>query len=165
MTRNAPNPLYVRRPEIITLIVETQSLPLQVDQDGVVRVGGTRVTLDTVAHAFNDVNTAEEIMSHYPVLKLADIYAVISYYLNNRAAVNSYLQQQENSAEKTWLEIESAPDYQLFRHRLLARRAAREKSSQQRNSQQTRISTNALCAGCYAAAPIWISSQTAILLP
>jgi uncharacterized protein (DUF433 family) len=112
----------------MTLIVEAQSPPLQTDRDGVVRVGDTRVTLDTVIHAFNQGHTAEEIVSHYPALKLADVYAVVSYYLNNRAKVNAYLQQQEDSAEKIWREIEAAPDYQIFRERLLARRQEMEQS-------------------------------------
>lgn len=112
-----------------TLIVEAQSLPLQVDRDGIARVGNTRVTLDTVIHSFNDGYTAEEIVSRYPVLKLADVYAVISYYLNNQAAVNNYLQQQENAAQEIWRKIESTPHYQLFRQRLLARRETREKLS------------------------------------
>jgi uncharacterized protein (DUF433 family) len=109
---------------MMTLIVEAQTLPLQVDRDGVTRVGGTRVTLDTVVRAFNQGHTAEEIVSHYPAVKLADVYAVISYYLNNRAAVNDYLRRQKEEAGEMWREIESAPDYQVFRERLLARHRA-----------------------------------------
>lgn len=111
------------------LIVEAQSLPLLADHDGVMRVGHSRVTLDTVVHTFNQGHTAEEIVSHYPALKLADVYAVIAYYLNNQESVNRYLQQQEAMAEETWRKIESTPDYQIFRQRLLAR--AQEKISQQ----------------------------------
>lgn len=106
----------------MTLIVEAQSPPLQVDRDGVIRVGGTRVTLDTVVYAFDQGHTAEEIVSHYPALKLADVYAVISYYLNNQTAVTRYIRQQKEEAGEIWREIEAAPDYQLFRKRLLARR-------------------------------------------
>lgn len=113
----------------MTLIVETQSPPLQIDQDGVFRVGGTRVTLDTVVHAFDQGHTAEEIVSHYPALRLADVYAVISYYLNNQTAVNTYLHQQKEEADEIWRKIESAPDYLLFRERLLARHQAAGESA------------------------------------
>jgi uncharacterized protein (DUF433 family) len=109
------------------LVLEAKSPPLKADHDGVMRVGGTRVTLDTVVYAFNQGQTAEEIANDYPVLNLADVYAVISYYLNNRLEVNNYLQQQEEGAEKIWREIESAPDYQIFRERLLARHEAMNK--------------------------------------
>ncbi|HRQ38235.1 MAG TPA: DUF433 domain-containing protein [Chloroflexota bacterium] len=108
----------------MTLIVEAQSPPLHIDRDGVIRIGGTRITLDTIVHAFDQGHTAEEIVSHYPALKLADVYAVISYYLNNQTAVNHYLHQQKEEAREIWREIESAPDYQLFRERLLARHQA-----------------------------------------
>lgn len=104
----------------MTLAIEAQSPPLQSDRNGVVRVGGTRVTLDSVVHAFNEGNTAEEIVSHFPALRLADVYAVISYYLDNRDAVREYLQQQEAAAEDVWRDIESSSDYQIFRERLLA---------------------------------------------
>ena len=102
------------------LAVEAQAPPLKADRDGVMRVGATRVTLDAVVNAFHEGNTAEEIVSRYPVLKLADVYAVVSYYLNNREAVTRYLRQQEEEVSELWREIESKSDYQIFRERLLA---------------------------------------------
>lgn len=113
----------------MTLVVEAQSIPLKEDKDGVIRVGGTRITLETVVHAFSEGHTAEEIVSHYPALKLADVYAVISYYLNNQEAVHGYLQRQVEKAEEIWRQIESKPDYQLFRQRLLARNQTASRSS------------------------------------
>ena len=61
----------------MNLTINTEPLPLLADKDGVVRVRGTRVTLDTVVTAFNDEATAEEIVHQYPSLQLADVYAVI----------------------------------------------------------------------------------------
>ena len=46
-----------------------EAVPLQADEDGVVRVGKTRVTLDTVVAAFSDGATAEEIVQQYPILE------------------------------------------------------------------------------------------------
>jgi uncharacterized protein (DUF433 family) len=104
----------------MSLIIELQPIPLKADQDGVMRVGETRVTLDTVVRAFDQGHTAEEIVSHYPALKLADVYAVIAYYLNNQAEVEAYLRQQEKATEEIWEQIEAKADYQAFRERLLA---------------------------------------------
>ena len=59
-------------------IAPTQ-IPLNVSPDGVIRVGQTRVTLDTVVEAFADGATAEEIVQQYPTLKLADVYLVLGY--------------------------------------------------------------------------------------
>ena len=58
----------------------TEILPLTTDDDGVILVGGTRVTLDTLIAAFTEGATAEEIAQQYPSVRLADIYSVIGYY-------------------------------------------------------------------------------------
>jgi uncharacterized protein (DUF433 family) len=47
------------------------SVPLKTDIGGVVRVGNTRVTLDTIITTFKEGATAEEIVSQYPSLSLA----------------------------------------------------------------------------------------------
>lgn len=112
----------------MTLIIKAQAPPLKIDRDGVMRVGGTRVSIDTVVYAFNEGSTAEEIVSRYPTLRLADVYAAIAYYLNNREAVGRYLQQQEEAAVDVWHKIESMTDYQIFRERL---QAAKDKPPQQ----------------------------------
>jgi hypothetical protein len=51
-----------------------EPLPLEAGSDGVIRVRGTRITLDTVWGAFSDGAMAEEIVQQYPSLSLADAY-------------------------------------------------------------------------------------------
>ena len=51
--------------KIMTLKIWADPAPLVIDADGVVRVGGTRVRLDTIIHAFNEGATAEEILQQY----------------------------------------------------------------------------------------------------
>ena len=60
------------------------AIPLVLADNQVIYVGGTRVPLDTVVEAFLDGATPEEISYQYPSLALADIYAVVGYYLSNR---------------------------------------------------------------------------------
>lgn len=55
--------------QFITTIQLTWRFPK--DADGVVRVAGTRVTLDTVVAAFEEGATAEEIAQQYPSLAFA----------------------------------------------------------------------------------------------
>ena len=95
--------------------------PLNTDADGVVRVGGTRVTLDTVVTAFDEGATAEEIAQQYPTLHLADIYSVISYYLRHRADVEAYVSQRHVQAEEIRRLNEARFPQQGIRERLLAR--------------------------------------------
>jgi uncharacterized protein (DUF433 family) len=110
------------------ILAETQTVPLKVDSSGVIRVGGTRVTLDTVIYTFNEGNPPEEIIDRYPTLNLADVYAVIAYYLNNRDTIDDYLREREEAAAKLRAEIEARPEYQNLRERLLAGRAQQQKS-------------------------------------
>ena len=107
----------------MTLSLANEPIPLETDADGVVRVGGTRVTLDTIVAAFNEGGTAEEIVYQYPSLHLADVYAVIGYSLRRRSEVEAYLRQRQQQANSTRKQNEDrfAPDG--VRNRLLARRA------------------------------------------
>ena len=109
----------------MALSFATEIIPLQADAEGVVRVGKTRVTLDTVIAAFADGATAEEIVQQYPPLNLADVYQVIGYYLRRPSEVEAYLQQRKSQAEATRQQNESRFDPQGVRDRLLARRAGR----------------------------------------
>ena len=98
------------------------TVPLSTDQDGVMRVGDTRVSLDSVIFAFNDGATPEEIVHQYPTLNLAEVYAVISYYLQHRAEVEAYLEQRRVQRLELKKEIEARFDPRGIRERLLARR-------------------------------------------
>ena len=80
-------------------MIESEPIPLEVDANGAVRAGGARITLDTIVAAFGQGATAEEITHQYPSLHLADVYAVIAYYLRRRAAVESYLQHRQKGAD------------------------------------------------------------------
>jgi uncharacterized protein (DUF433 family) len=107
----------------MSLVVAAESAPLKTDADGVVRVGGTRVTLDTVVAAFHEGATAEAIAEQYPSLQLADIYATIGYYLRHRPEVDTYLHRREQQAAQVRQENESRFNPIGVRARLLARRA------------------------------------------
>ena len=52
----------------MTLAIATEPTPLELNEDGVVLVGNTRVTLDTLVAAFLEGATAEEIVEQYPSL-------------------------------------------------------------------------------------------------
>ena len=99
--------------------------PLSLDNDGVLRVGGTRVRLETVINTFQAGCTAEEILLKYPSLQLTDIYAVITYYLWHRAEVDAYLAERRDLADKVREENETRYSLAGVRERLLARRDQR----------------------------------------
>lgn len=107
----------------MALKIEAEPVPLETDRDGVVRVRGSRVTLDTIVAAFCQGATADEIFQQYPSLTLADIYAVIAYYLRRQADVEDYLQDRHDQAIRVRQENEARFPSEGLRARLLARRA------------------------------------------
>ncbi len=106
----------------MSLTISAETLPLRIDSDGVVRVGRTRVTLDTVVGAFLDGATAEEIAHRYPSVALADVYLVIAYYLRHRPEVEEYLRTRRRQSAEVQLQNEKQSDPHGIRNRLLARR-------------------------------------------
>jgi uncharacterized protein (DUF433 family) len=106
----------------MSLVIEAPPVPLRTDDHGVLRVGKTRVPLDTVVHAFNQGASAEEIVLSYPSLELGDVYAVVNYYLHNRAEVDAYLSQREAESKRVREENEKRYPPNGIRARLLARR-------------------------------------------
>ena len=66
----------------------TQNVPLTLTENGTIRVTGSRVSLEAVVYQYEQGNSAEQIHEGFPSLRLADIHAVISYYLNHRDQVN-----------------------------------------------------------------------------
>ncbi|MBA2533411.1 MAG: DUF433 domain-containing protein [Rubrobacter sp.] len=107
----------------MSLAVVPEPIPLTSDRDGVVRVTGTRVALDAVVAAFEEGATAEELAQQYPSLRLADVYAVIGYYLRHRPEVGEYLRHRQQEATEVRLTNEVRSDPAGVRDRLLARRA------------------------------------------
>jgi hypothetical protein len=67
--------------DLMSLAAVTATVPLTTDADGVIRVRGARVTLDTVVAAYRRGCTPEQIVQDYSVLDLADVYSVIAYFL------------------------------------------------------------------------------------
>ena len=101
-----------------------EPVPLSTDADGVIRIGGTRVTLDTVVAAFREGATAETIAEQYPSLWLDQVYTVIGYYLRHQDEVNEYLERRRQEAARVRQENEARFPQIGIRDRLLARRAS-----------------------------------------
>lgn len=103
------------------LAAVSEKIPIETDKDGVIRVGNTRVTLETLVSAFNSGSTAEEIAYQFPVLNIADVYAVITYYLRNRDTVEKYLNNRVQLSEQVKRRNQENKNLNAIRERLLAR--------------------------------------------
>src|SRR5258706_4368458 len=101
---------------------ELPAAPLRVDEHGVIRVAGSRVTLDSVVAAFERGATAEEIVQSFPTIALEEVYAVLAYVMTRSADVNAYLERRGREEQAAQAEVEHRSPSADFRARLLARR-------------------------------------------
>jgi len=108
----------------MSLLVASDPVPLHMDADGVVRVAGTRVTLETLVAAFQEGATAETIVEQYPSLGLADVYTVVGYYLRHQAEVDDYVHRRRQQSTQIRQENEARFNPTGVRDRLLSRRKA-----------------------------------------
>ncbi len=98
--------------------IHSIEVPIAADEDGVLRVGGTRVTLDVIVSAFEHGATPEEIAQDFSSLQLADVYAVLSYYLQHSERIAGYLSERRDEAEMLRRHIESRSEVAGLRQRL-----------------------------------------------
>ncbi len=105
----------------MTETIETISLTKT--DDGTIRIGKTRVALESLIHHFSLGATAEEIAQKFPALTLAEIYGVISYFLSNAEEVAKYVLQQEAESDSIQIEVENKYQSKTkeLRERILAR--------------------------------------------
>ena len=60
-------------------------------RDGNYYVTGTRVSLDSLIHAFRRGESPETICQNFEILHLEEVYGAIAYYLANQPGMDAYL--------------------------------------------------------------------------
>lgn len=103
-------------------VVGTIPKPVRMDAYGVLRVGRTRVSLDSVVYDFKQGADAAEIQRDYDTLTLAQVHSAIAYYLYNKEKVDAYLLEQDREYEK--MRLQNLKDFppRLTREMLIARK-------------------------------------------
>ncbi|WP_019502825.1 DUF433 domain-containing protein [Pseudanabaena sp. PCC 6802] len=100
---------------------EATSPPFRYDEAGGIRIGSSRVTLDSVLASYQNGSTPEEIAIQFSSLRLEDIYSAITYYLNHRQEIDGYLEQRSNQAQQLRHQLTERHNLIDLRQRLLAR--------------------------------------------
>src|SRR5438552_2293936 len=104
--------------------INPQPVSVTRDEAGTLRVNGTRIPLERIVEAYQDGATPETIVSWFDSLRLADVYSVLSYYLNHTAEVEAYLRERDAVATEVRGQIEAGQAARPgLREELLARRA------------------------------------------
>jgi len=101
-----------------SLALERETPPLRQDAHGVIRVGQTRVTLESVISLFEQGAGAEEIALRYDVLDLHDVYATLSYYLGHQQAIEEYLDRARQASAVARRDAERRSPAAQIRERL-----------------------------------------------
>jgi uncharacterized protein (DUF433 family) len=90
------------------------------------RVAGSRVSLDSVVHAYWEGLSPEAIAEEFPTLSLEQVYGAIAFYLRHRREIDSYLESQDARWEELRRQSEATHGSLLNRLRQ-HRRVAPEK--------------------------------------
>jgi uncharacterized protein (DUF433 family) len=65
------------------------------ERNGAYYVAGTRISLDSIVHAFRRGESPETICQNFELLRLEEVYGAIAYYLANQADIDAYLILQD----------------------------------------------------------------------
>ncbi len=96
---------------------------ITVNDVGVWRVKGTRVSVDSVLYAFNKEGASpEEIAWQFDTLDLKSVYSVINFYLHNREQVDKYLAESEKAKRSVFRQLDKNFPRAGLREKLLFRR-------------------------------------------
>jgi len=89
------------------LPLDPRPVPLTELDNGVLRVTGTRIPLELVVEHYRGGETPEQIVEAFDTLRLSDVYTLIGYYLENRAAVDEYVRQMEELGDEVERKIKA----------------------------------------------------------
>ena len=118
------------------ILETTQSVPLTLSKDGTIRVKGTGLPVDRIIYLHNQGEIPEAIFESFPsdAYAVADIYAIIAYYLSNKEKFDDYLAKREKEAQRIREEIESRPGYkeerEEWRKKILSRWEEKQKNKE-----------------------------------
>jgi uncharacterized protein (DUF433 family) len=110
------------------LTITPQPVPLMTTEQGDIRVVGTRIPLETIVEDYNNGASPEAMVLSYASLDLADVHAVITYYLRNKHDVDAYVQEQKRLAKTTRENLGIDKASQELRATLRARWAKKQAS-------------------------------------
>ena len=70
------------------------------ERDGNYYIAGTRISLDSIIHAFRRGESPETICQNFELLRLEEVYGAITHYLANQADIDAFMiRQNEKWAE------------------------------------------------------------------
>ena len=68
-------------------------------EDGALRIAGTRVSLSSVVVAFQEGESPEKIARSFPTVTLAQVHGAVAYYLENEKLIQDHIAKVEREFE------------------------------------------------------------------
>ena len=84
-----------------------------------IRIKGHRIGIESILTKYLAGQAAEDILRQYDTLRPVDVYATITYYLQNRAAVDDYLKRTEALLAEDVARSDANPSSTVLRLRTL----------------------------------------------
>ena len=69
-------------------------------EDGAIRIAGTRVGLSSIVAGFREGESPDKIAKEFPTVTVAQVYGAIAYYLENRKLVDDFLAEVDREFER-----------------------------------------------------------------
>ena len=110
----------------VQLEFKVSAPPFRWDEAGGIRIGQSRVTLDSILVAYHHGATPEEIAIQFSVLQLEDVYSTIAYYLSHRHEIDSYLEKRQHQFQQIRQQLSQKHSLVDLRERLLTRNQAKD---------------------------------------
>src|SRR5690242_9241187 len=83
-------------------------------EDGALRIAGTRVGLDTIVVRYHEGHTPERIAQSFPTVTLAQAYGAVAYYLENKELIDEFIAEVDREFFSTVRPLsETRPDSML----------------------------------------------------
>ena len=92
----------------MNLTLEAIPVPLRDDGHGGLRVGQTRVSLESVWHLVQQGASPAEIVQAFDTLHPADVHAVLAWALRHPEDVDAYLKRRDEEAAQIRRQLEEA---------------------------------------------------------
>lgn len=92
----------------MNLILEAMPVPLHDDGHGGLRVGQTRVALESVWHLHQQGASPAEIVQAFGSLQPADVHVVLAWALQHREELDGYLKRRAEKAAQIRRQLEQA---------------------------------------------------------
>ena len=97
-------------------------VPLTRDEDGTIRVTGSRVTLDTLVAIFKRGDSVDQVQKGFPSFSLSQISTILAWYREHQTEIEKYIEKRQAEAEALRGRIEEEPGYQRLRETIHRRR-------------------------------------------